>query len=76
MFPSVKHLTLCTLGAAKQLDQNGQLQSGAKANFIVLTHSPVENIKHTQNISILVKDGQVVDRELVKNDINPTFFKK
>jgi imidazolonepropionase-like amidohydrolase len=49
--------------AYHKLDQIGTLQAGKLADLIVLDANPLQDVHNIRKISIVMKDGQVVDRD-------------
>jgi len=52
-------------------DELGTIQVGRKADAIILTGNPLQNIAETKSILWVVKDGQVVDTSFDPNFKNP-----
>ena len=67
-------LHAATLGAAKKLGVNWSITAGNQANFLVLDASPIADIRHTESIRYLVKQGQILDREVLRQEIIPGFW--
>ena len=67
-------LHAATFGAANMLNIDWGVEVGKPANFIVLEHSPIEDIQNTESIVNIVKQGQVLDRESIQKAINPGFW--
>jgi len=42
---------------------HGQVKEGFQADLILLRSNPLENIEHLADISCVIKDGKVIDRE-------------
>lgn len=56
-------LSAATTEPAQLLDAPFGLQSGDRANILVLHESPLEDIRHTQTIYRVIYRGKVVDRD-------------
>ena len=50
-----------------QLDDMGLLQSGFRADFVVLEENPLEDIRNTRSIWAVYLGGRSVDRESLRN---------
>lgn len=59
------------MNAAKSihLDDIGTLQEGKIADLVILNKNPLENIKHTQDIDLIVKGGKVYNQEEILSSI-------
>lgn len=58
-------ITIATFNAATTLQSNkdyGTIETGKKADFIVLAANPLNNIKNTRNIIAVYKNGRQVSR--------------
>jgi imidazolonepropionase-like amidohydrolase len=55
-------LAAATTAAGRFLDAPMGLQPGDRANLLVLTASPVEDVRHTQEIHRVIYHGTVVER--------------
>jgi len=49
--------------AARGLDQFGTIETGKRADLIVLEASPLDDIKNLRKVSTVMKDGVIVDRD-------------
>ena len=58
------------------LDDLGTLEAGKLADLVVLDADPLEDIRNLRRISLVVKDGNVVDRDAlpVKKILYPGYF--
>jgi len=49
--------------AYHKLDQFGTLEAGKLADLVVLDANPLQDVNNIRKISMVMKDGQVVDRD-------------
>ena len=61
-------LAAATTVPGRFLDAPFGLRRGARANLLVLDASPLDDIRHTQNIHRVIYHGRVVDRRRVLED--------
>ena len=57
-------ISIATLGNAKFLGKEadlGTITSGKLADIVVLNENPLDDIRNTQSVTLVIKDGQVVD---------------
>jgi imidazolonepropionase-like amidohydrolase len=64
-FTELEALQAATVNAAKSinLDGIGVIKEGSFADLVILNDNPLENIKHTQEIHIIVKGGKAYTQE-------------
>lgn len=64
-FSELEALQAATSKAAKSisLDHIGSIQEGKIADLVILNENPLDNIKHTQDIDLIVKGGKVYNQE-------------
>lgn len=63
-----------TINASEILGQGtrlGTISEGKLADILVVEGNPLDNIRNTQNISMVIKNGQILDREELALKINP-----
>ncbi|MEK5175527.1 amidohydrolase family protein [Heyndrickxia sp. FSL W8-0496] len=70
-FTEIEALQAATVNAAKSihLDDIGTLQEGKIADLVILNKNPLENIKHTQDIDLIVKGGKVYNQKEILSSI-------
>ena len=59
-------LQAATLRAAQMIgaeDEFGTIESGKRADLLVLGANPLQDIRNTRSLEIVISDGNVVDRE-------------
>jgi adenine deaminase len=49
--------------AYHKLDQIGTIEKGKLADLVILDGNPLADINNIRNISIVIKDGQLIDRD-------------
>jgi len=57
-------ISLATLGNAKFLRKEadlGTITSGKLADIVVVNENPLDDIRNTQSVTLVIKDGQIVD---------------
>jgi imidazolonepropionase-like amidohydrolase len=67
-------LRAATINAAEilgQQDRLGALSEGKLADILVVEGNPLEVIRNTQNIYMVIKNGKILDREDLAKTINP-----
>jgi imidazolonepropionase-like amidohydrolase len=64
-FTELEALQAATVNAAKSinLDGIGVIKEGSIADLVILNDNPLENIKHTKDIHIIVKGGKAYTQE-------------
>jgi len=72
--PPAEVIKAATLNAAEILgkdDRLGTIFKGKLADILVVDGNPMDDIRNTQNIFMVIKNGQVLDREELALKINP-----
>jgi imidazolonepropionase-like amidohydrolase len=67
-------LGAATTGPGRFLDAPVGLQSGDRANLLVLDASPIEDIHHTQDIRRVIYHGQIVNRSKLRDEATESPF--
>lgn len=64
-FTEMEALQAATVNAAKSINLNdiGSIQEGKIADLVILKENPIDNIKHTQEIDLIVKGGKAYNQE-------------
>jgi imidazolonepropionase-like amidohydrolase len=72
--PSARVLVAATKTAAAYLGQRslGTIERGKIADLILVRGNPLEDIKNTREIEVVVKDGEVINRERLLDEIMST----
>ena len=63
--PSSEVLKIATRNGAESmglLNQTGTIEKGKQADILVLQSNPIEDISNTQDISMVISDGEIIDR--------------
>lgn len=63
--PSSEVLKIATRNGAESmglLNQTGAIEKGKQADILVLQSNPIEDISNTQDISMVISDGEIIDR--------------
>ncbi|MEN2768044.1 amidohydrolase family protein [Ornithinibacillus xuwenensis] len=70
-FTEIEALQAATVNAAKSinLEDIGTIQEGKIADLVILNKNPLENIKHTQDINLIVKGGKVYNQNEILRSI-------
>ena len=72
--PPAEVIKAATANAAEILgkgDKLGTISRGKLADILVVEGNPLENIRNTQNIFIVIKNGKILDRAELAQKINP-----
>ena len=67
----IKAATANAAGILGKGDKLGTISAGKLADILVVDGNPFENIQNTQNISMVIKNGRVLDRDELAVKINP-----
>ena len=70
-FTELEALQAATVNAAKaiNLDGIGVIKEGYMADFVILNDNPLEDIKHTKDIHLIVKGGKAYTQEEVLSHV-------
>jgi tetratricopeptide (TPR) repeat protein len=68
---AIKAATTNAAGILGKADKLGTISEGMLADILVVEGNPLENIQNTQNIFLVIKNGQILDREELARSINP-----
>lgn len=70
-FTELEALQAATVNAAKSinLDGIGVIKEGSIADLVILNNNPLENIKHTKDIHIIVKGGKAYTQEEILSHV-------
>lgn len=63
--PSSEVIKIATRNGAESmglLNQTGTIEKGKQADILVLHSNPIEDISNTQDISMVISDGKIIDR--------------
>jgi tetratricopeptide (TPR) repeat protein len=52
-------------------DKLGLIEQGKTADILLINGNPLENIKKTQDIALVIKNGEILDRNKLAAKINP-----
>lgn len=72
--PPAAVLQAATINAAeilKEEDTLGSLSKGKLADILIVEGNPLEDIHNTQNIFMVIKDGEILNRDELAQEINP-----
>jgi imidazolonepropionase-like amidohydrolase len=67
----IKAATTNTAEILGKGDSLGSISKGKLADILIIDGDPLGNIKNTQNIWMVIKNGQILDREDLARRINP-----
>jgi imidazolonepropionase-like amidohydrolase len=45
------------------LNQTGTIEKGKQADIVVLSSNPIDDIRNTVDIDMIVSDGEIIDRD-------------
>ncbi len=64
-------LVAATKTAAEYLGEEslGTIEKGKTADLIIVNGNPLEDIKETRNIEVVIKEGSIVDRQKLLREI-------
>ena len=67
-FSNLEAIKSATVNPAKFFgleNKEGRIKNGYKADLVILNSNPLENIRNTQDISAVIKNGEFLSRELL-----------
>ena len=65
-FSNLEAIKSATVNPAKFFgleNKEGRIKDGYKADLVILNSNPLENIRNTQDISAVIKNGEFLSRE-------------
>jgi imidazolonepropionase-like amidohydrolase len=70
-FSELEALQAATVNAAKSinLDDIGTIQEGKIADLVILNKNPLDNIKHTKEIELVVKGGKAYNQDEILSSV-------
>ncbi|SHG58629.1 amidohydrolase family protein [Ornithinibacillus halophilus] len=70
-FTELEALQAATVNAANSIELNeiGTIQEGKIADLVILNKNPLEDIKHTRDIDLVVKGGKAYNQEEILSNI-------
>jgi len=71
-----KVLKGASIDAQSFLNIDWQIKAGNQAEFVVFNHSPITDIKNTQDIYAMIHKGEVVDRKVLLSNVTPSGLAK
>lgn len=67
--PQHEVIRIATINAAKSLeldDEIGTIELNKQADMIILSSNPLEDIRNTQNIHMIINNGKIIDNTLLR----------
>lgn len=68
---AIKAATLNAAEIVGQKDTLGTIADGKLADILVVDGNPLDDIRNTQNIFLVIKNGEILDRDELARKINP-----
>jgi imidazolonepropionase-like amidohydrolase len=65
-------ITAATRRAAEMLgeeDEFGTIEPGKRADLLILGANPLEDIRNTRSLEVVISEGRVVDREALLREV-------
>jgi len=59
-----------------KLEQQGTIEEGKLADILILKEDPLEDITNTKKISLVIKDGKIINRGKLSRDITGRLCEK
>ncbi len=68
---AIKAATMNAAEIVGQKDTLGTVSKGKLADILVVDGNPLDDIRNTQNIYLVIKNGEILDRDKLARKINP-----
>jgi imidazolonepropionase-like amidohydrolase len=67
--PQHEVIRIATINAAKSLeldDEIGTIELNKQADIVILSSNPLEDIRNTQDIYMVINNGKIIDNTLLR----------